>query len=120
MTNLHETLTNPHSIPHGIPIAFDERQKLRTDTAPLARHAMTRFLRHLALVALLAVLGALMLAPAGASASTAATGCDWHEMIDAAANDRQISMHTTACYERALAEVPADIDAFAARRCART
>jgi hypothetical protein len=73
---------------------------------------MTRSLRHLALVALLAVLGSLMLAPAGASAATATAGCDWHEMLDAAANDRQISMHTSACYERALAAVPADTDAF--------
>lgn len=57
----------------------------------------------------LAVLGVLLLVPAGASAAT----CDTYEMIDAAANGRQISSHTTACYQKALAELPGDSDAYA-------
>jgi hypothetical protein len=57
----------------------------------------------------LAVLGALLLLPAGASAAT----CDWRDMIDAAANGRQISTHSTACYQRALGEVPGDADGYA-------
>ena len=64
--------------------------------------------RHSFLISL-AVLGGLLLVPAGASAAT----CDWGEMIDAAANNRQITTHTAACYQRALAEVPADADGYA-------
>jgi hypothetical protein len=56
----------------------------------------------------LAVLGALLLVPAGASAAT----CDWRDMIDAAANNRQISQHSTECYQVALSEVPGDVDGY--------
>jgi hypothetical protein len=56
-----------------------------------------------------AVLGLLLLVPAGASAAT----CDWRDMIDAAANGRQITTHTTACYEMALSELPGDVDGYA-------
>ncbi len=62
------------------------------------------------LLGLAAVLGALLLLPAGASA---AATCDWRDMIDAAANGRQISTHSTACYQRALGEVPSDTDGYA-------
>jgi len=54
------------------------------------------------------VLGALLLVPTGASAAT----CDWRDMIDAAANNRQISSHSTECYQVALSEVPADVDEY--------
>ena len=64
-------------------------------------------LRHSLLISL-AVLGALLLVPTGASAAT----CDWRDMIDAAANNRQISSHTTECYQVALSEVPADVDEY--------
>jgi hypothetical protein len=57
----------------------------------------------------LAVLGMLLLVPVGASAAT----CDTGEMIDAAANGRQISSHTPACYQQALAELPGDADGYA-------
>jgi len=64
-------------------------------------------LRHSLLISL-AVLGALLLVPTGASAAS----CDWRDMIDAAANSSQISSHTTACYQVALTEVPADVDDY--------
>ncbi len=70
---------------------------------------MAHRLRHSLLLLSLAALGALLLlVPAGASAAS----CDWRDMIDAAANGRQISTHSTACYQRALAEVPADTDGY--------
>ena len=56
-----------------------------------------------------AVLGALLLVPAGASAAS----CNTYEMIDAAANGRQISSHTPSCYQQALAELPGDVDGYA-------
>jgi hypothetical protein len=64
--------------------------------------------RRYSLLTCLAVLGALLLVPAGASAAT----CDWLDMIDAAANNRQISQHSTACYQRALSELPGDADGY--------
>jgi hypothetical protein len=70
---------------------------------------MARSSRPYSLVILLAVLGALLLVPVGASAAT----CDAYEMIDAAANGRQISAHTPACYQQALAELPGDVDGYA-------
>jgi hypothetical protein len=69
---------------------------------------MAHRLRHSLLLLSLAALGALLLVPAGASAAA----CDWRDMIDAAANGRQISTHSTACYQRALSEVPADTDGY--------
>jgi hypothetical protein len=69
---------------------------------------MARPLRHSLLISL-AVLGALLFVPAGASAAT----CDAYEMIDAAANGRQISSHTPACYQKALAELTGDVDVYA-------
>jgi hypothetical protein len=57
----------------------------------------------------LAVLGVLLLVPAAASAAA----CDTYGMIDAAANGRQISSHTQACYQQALAELPGDVDGYA-------
>jgi hypothetical protein len=69
---------------------------------------MAHRLRHSLLLLSFAALGALLLVPAGASAA----GCDWRDMIDAAANGRQISTHSTACYQRALSEVPADTDGY--------
>jgi hypothetical protein len=65
-------------------------------------------LRHSLLISL-AVLGALLFVPIGASAAT----CDTYEMIDAAANGRQISAHTPACYQKAIAELPGDVDEYA-------
>lgn len=70
---------------------------------------MTPTRRNLSLLILTAVLGALLLVPAGASAA----GCDARDMIDAAANGRQISTHTAACYQQALAELPSDVDGYA-------
>jgi hypothetical protein len=64
--------------------------------------------RRYSLVTCLAVLGALLLVPAGASAAS----CDWRDMIDAAANERPISQHSTACYQRALSELPEDVDGY--------
>jgi hypothetical protein len=69
---------------------------------------MARTRRHHLLLIGIAVLG-LLLVPAGASAAT----CNWRDMVDAAFNNRQISMHTTACYEQALAELPGDVDGYA-------
>jgi hypothetical protein len=70
---------------------------------------MARTRRHHSLLISIAVLGVLLLVPAGASAAT----CDWGEMIDAAANKRQITTHSTACYEKALSELPGDVDGYA-------
>jgi hypothetical protein len=68
---------------------------------------MTRTPRHPILIGL-AVLFGLLLVPTGASAAS----CDWRNMLDAAANSRTISVHTTACYKRALAHLPADVDGY--------
>ncbi|MDX6617914.1 MAG: hypothetical protein QOK36_300 [Gaiellales bacterium] len=65
--------------------------------------------RHLSLALLAAVLGAVLLLPAGASAAA----CDSRDMIDAAANGRQITTHTAACYQQAIAELPSDVDGYA-------
>jgi hypothetical protein len=70
---------------------------------------MARFRHRHSFLISLAVLGGLLLVPAGASAAA----CDYHEMIDAAANKRQITTHSAACYQRALAELPADVDDYA-------
>jgi hypothetical protein len=69
---------------------------------------MARTRRHSLLIGL-AVLGLLLLVPAGASAAT----CDWRDMLDAAANGRQITTHTPSCYAQALAELPGDVDGYA-------
>jgi hypothetical protein len=66
-------------------------------------------LRHSLLITF-AVLGALLFVPTG---SSAAATCDTYEMIDAAANGRQVSAHTPACYQKALAELPGDVDGYA-------
>ncbi|HEY3613279.1 MAG TPA: hypothetical protein VGK92_06210 [Gaiellales bacterium] len=64
--------------------------------------------RQLSLLILAAVLGALLLLPAGALAAT----CDAGDMIDAAANNRQIAPHTMACYQQAIAALPGDVDSY--------
>jgi hypothetical protein len=64
--------------------------------------------RQLTFLLLAAVLGALLLLPSGALAA----GCDTHEMLDAAANNRTITTHSVACYQHALAALPADSDSY--------
>jgi hypothetical protein len=64
--------------------------------------------RQLTLLILAAVLGALLLLPSGALAA----GCDTREMIDAAANNRNITSHSVTCYRQALAAAPADSDSY--------
>jgi hypothetical protein len=56
----------------------------------------------------IAVLFGMLLLPVGASAAT----CDYRDMLDAAANGRQISPHTPACYQKALSELPGDVDNY--------
>src|SRR4051794_14863403 len=107
--NLHETLTNRHSIRHALPVAFRERQGHARRQARPATTSMARTRRRHSLLLSLAVIGLLLLVPAGASAAT----CDWRDMIDAAANNRQITTHTTACYDQALSELPGDVDGYA-------
>src|SRR4051794_15387997 len=100
--NLHETLTYPRSIAHPVPIPSGLRQRdCRVPPSPAAR-LMARPRHRYSFLISLAVLGVLLLVPAGASAAA----CDTHGMIDAAANGRQISSHTQACYQQALAELP--------------
>jgi hypothetical protein len=106
--NLHETLTNGRSLAHVVPIRFLMRHEEARRPALPAVNTMAHRRRHYPLLLSLAVLGVLLLVPAGASAAT----CDWRDMIDAAANGRQISTHSTACYQRALSEVPADTDGY--------
>jgi hypothetical protein len=74
---------------------------------------MTATRRHLSFLIVTAVLGALMLVPSGAMAATSPATCDASAMIDAAANSRQLSSHTTACYRQALAALPPDLDSYA-------
>ena len=62
---------------------------------------------HSFLIGIAALLGLLLL-PVGASAAM----CDSRNMLDAAANGRQISQHTRACYQKALSELPADVDNY--------
>jgi hypothetical protein len=69
---------------------------------------MARPRRHHSLLIGIAVLFGVMLLPAGASAAT----CDSRDMLDAAANGRTITQHTAACYQKALAELPADVDNY--------
>ena len=107
--NLHETLTNGGSIAHGVPVGFRERPDHARQPTRSGTQNMARTRRHHSLLISIAVLGVLLLVPAGASAAT----CDWREMIDAAANKRQITTHTTACYEKALSELPGDVDGYA-------
>jgi hypothetical protein len=109
--NLHETLTTGRSNAHAVPVAFREKQ-WATDPAPPASPLMTVTRRHLSFLIVTAVLGALMLLPSGALAATAAN-CDASAMIDAAANSRQISAHSTGCYRQALADLPPDLDSYA-------
>jgi hypothetical protein len=106
--NLHETLTYRRSRAHVVPVAFREVRQTPT-IAQFTSSLMAHTRRNLSLLILTAVLGALLLVPAGASAA----GCDAGNMIDAAANGRQISTHTMACYKQALAELPSDVDGYA-------
>jgi hypothetical protein len=69
---------------------------------------MTRPRRHHSLLIGIAVLFGMLLLPVGASAAT----CDYRDMLDAAANGRQISPHTLACYQKALSELPGDVDNY--------
>jgi hypothetical protein len=69
---------------------------------------MARPPRHHSLLIGIAVLVGVLLLPAGASAAT----CDWRDMLDAAANGGQISTHTPACYQKALSELPADVENY--------
>ena len=64
--------------------------------------------RHHSLLIGIAVLFGVLLMPVGASAAT----CDYRDMLDAAANGRAIAQHTPACYQRALAELPSDLDSY--------
>jgi hypothetical protein len=105
--NLHETLTNRRSNAHAVPIAFSLVQEARSSRP--APTLMTTTRRTLPALLLAAVLGVLLLLPAGASAAT----CDVNDMIDAAANSRQITTHTTACYKQVLAHLPGDVDGYA-------
>jgi hypothetical protein len=73
---------------------------------------MTTTRRTFPALLLAVVLGVLLLLPAGAAAASSAT-CDGHEMIDAAANNRQIATHTTACYEQVLASLDGDVNGYA-------
>ncbi len=107
--NLHETLTNPHSLPHAVPVPSGLRQGDKRVPPSPAASPMIRSRRPYSFLICLAVLGALLLVPAGASAAT----CNTYEMIDAAANGRQISSHTPSCYQQALAELPGDVDGYA-------
>jgi hypothetical protein len=105
--NLHETLTNRRSLAHAVPVAFRERQGARRP-ALLARTLMARPRRHHSLLIGIAVLFGLLLLPAGASAAT----CDYGNMLDAAANGRAITQHTPACYQKALAQLPGDVNDY--------
>jgi hypothetical protein len=69
---------------------------------------MARPHRHHSLLIGIAVLLGMLLLPVGASAAS----CDWRDMLDAAANNRQISTHTPACYQKALSELPSDVDKY--------
>jgi hypothetical protein len=105
--NLHETLTNRHFIAHAVPVAFSQRQEDARRWARAANPLMgTR--RHHSLLIGIAVLFGLLLMPMGASAA----GCDARDMYDAAANGRAISQHTPACYQKALAGLPGDVDNY--------
>jgi hypothetical protein len=106
--NLHETLTNGRSIAHAVPIAFRERRECARRPA-LSPHKLMASPRrhHTFLIGIAALIGVLLL-PVGASAAT----CDYRDMLDAAANNRQITQHTPACYEKALSELPADVDNY--------
>jgi hypothetical protein len=69
---------------------------------------MARARRHHSLLIGIAVLLGMLLLPVGASAAS----CDWRDMLDAAANGGQISPHTPACYQKALSELPADVENY--------
>jgi hypothetical protein len=106
--NLHETLTNRRSIPHGMSVAFNEQQTDAHPSRAVCRTSPMTRTRHHSLLISLAVLGLLLLVPAGASAAS----CDVGGMLDAAANNRQISPHTMVCYQQALAAVPGDSNGY--------
>ncbi len=106
--NLHETLTNGRSIAHAVPIPFRERQERARRPAPSPHKLMASpRRRHSFLIGIAALVGVLLL-PVGASAAT----CDYRDMLDAAANNRQITQHTAACYQKALSELPGDVDNY--------
>jgi hypothetical protein len=69
---------------------------------------MARPRRHHSFLIGLAVTAGMLLSVGGASAAT----CDYRDMLDAAANGRQISPHTPACYQKALSELPGDVDEY--------
>ena len=106
--NLHETLTYRRSIPERVPVALSVQDDDVRAPAPRAANFMARNRRHHLLALCIALVGVLLV-PAGASAAT----CDWHGVIDAAYNNRTITTHSTACYERALAALPGDADGYA-------
>jgi hypothetical protein len=105
--NLHETLTSRDLIARTVPLALRMREIAARSPACAAAKVMDRPRHHSRLIGIAVVLGLLLL-PTGASAAT----CDYRDMLDAAANGRTISQHTPACYERALAELPADVDNY--------
>jgi hypothetical protein len=108
--NLHETLTNRHSLAHTGSIAFLHRHCGGRLSPLRATTAMALSRRHQLLAICIAVAG-LLLVPMGASAAAPAK-CDWRNMLDAAANGRQLTVHTTACYKQALAHVPGDVNEY--------
>jgi hypothetical protein len=64
--------------------------------------------RHHSLLIGIAVVLGLLFVPMGAAAAT----CDSRDMVDAAANGRAISQHTSACYQQTLAGLPGDLDSY--------
>jgi hypothetical protein len=102
--NLHETLTYRRFNAHHVRVPLRVVRWGRPSVPTL----MASNRRHLTLLLLIAVLGALLLLPSGALAA----GCDTGEMIDAAVNNRPIATHTVACYQQALAAAPADSDSY--------
>ena len=103
--NLHETLTNRHSLAHAVSIAFLQCG-MRGGAEPAARATPTHgsrptppAARHLHRRRRPAA-GAPWARPPAPRRK-----CDWRDMLDAAANGRQLSAHTTACYQQALADV---------------
>jgi hypothetical protein len=105
--NLHETLTNRRSIARAVQLALREQQG---DARRLAAGTLMARHRHHSLLIGIAVLFGLMLLPAGASAATST--CDYRDLLDAAANGRAIAQHTPACYQKALSELPGDVDEY--------
>ncbi len=114
--NLHETLTNRRSNAHAVPVAFrvvretrrfvrdPPRQLMATQPPPALAPDPRRRARRAAAAALGRPGGHVRLRTS---------------MIDAAANNRQITTHSTACYQQALAALPATPTATTPR-CAPT